>query len=93
MESDADELKEYIGQEVVLDTMSPMVYLGMLEKVGAHFVTLVQCDVYDSSESQTRKEVYIHDALKHGIKRNRERVEVRKDQIISISRLSDVTEY
>jgi len=93
MESDADELKDYIGQEIVLDTMSSMVYLGTLEKVGAHFLTLVQCDVYDSSESQTRKEVYIHDALKYGIKRNRDRVEIRKDQIISISKLSDVTEY
>ncbi|MEW6359097.1 MAG: hypothetical protein AB1696_22375 [Planctomycetota bacterium] len=93
MESDANELQEYIGQEVVLDTMSSMVYIGTLQKIGAHFITLTGCDVYDSSESQTRKEVYIHDALKFGIKRNRERVEIRKDQIISISKLSDVTEY
>jgi len=78
MDAEADELKEYVGQEVVIDTKSSMVYLGTLEKIGAYYVTMTGCDVHDASEGQTRKEVYIHDARKYGIKRNRERVEVGK---------------
>lgn len=93
MESEADELKDYIGSEVVIDTKCPMLYLGTLERVRQHFVTLANCDVHDSSEGQTRKEVYVHDARKYGIKKNRDRVEVRRSEIISISKLSDVTEY
>lgn len=93
MESEFDELKDYIGHEVVVDTKCAMAYLGTLEKIGKHFLTLTACDVHDSSESQTHKEVYIHDARKYGIKRNRERVSVRVSDIISISKLADVTEY
>jgi len=93
MGSETDELKEYVGVEVVLDTKSHLVYLGTLTQIGEYFVTLTQCDVHDASDSQTTKEGYIHDARKYGVKRNRERVEVRKSEIISISKLEDVTEY
>ena len=93
MTSESKELKEYVGKEVVIDTKSTMVYLGKLRSIGESFITLVDADVYDSSEGASRKEVYIHQARKFGIRRNRQRVEVRKSEMMSISLLSDVVEY
>jgi len=93
MTSEADELKDYIGKQVVIDTKSPIVFIGTLDRIGEYFITLTQVDVYDSSEGSSRKEVYIHEARKYGIRRNRERVEVRKSEVISISRLEDIVQY
>jgi len=93
MTTESEELKDYVGKEVVIDTKSTMVYLGRLEAIRNDFITLLDADVYDSSEGPSRKEVYIHQARKFGIRRNRQRVEVRKSEMISISLLSDVVEY
>jgi small nuclear ribonucleoprotein (snRNP)-like protein len=89
----ADELKALIGHEVVLDTRSPFVYIGRLESVGDHFLTLGDVDVYDSSETQTRKEVYVFESRKYGLKRNRARCLVKIADVISLSRLEDVVEF
>lgn len=89
----ADELKDMIGQDVVLDTRTPMVYIGKLESVGEHLITLVDVDVFDTSETNTRKEVYIHETRKYGIKRNRARVSVRIAEVISLSRIEDIVEF
>jgi small nuclear ribonucleoprotein (snRNP)-like protein len=89
----ADELKSLIGQDVVLDTHTSFVYIGKLESIGDHFLTLTDVDVFDSSETKTRKEVYVYETRKYGIKRNRSRCSVKIAEVVSLSRLEDVVEF
>jgi small nuclear ribonucleoprotein (snRNP)-like protein len=86
-------LAELVGQDVVLDTMGQFVYLGRLRKIDELFIELEDADVHDGGESPSSKEVYIMDARKYGIKKNRRFVFVRASQVVSLSRLADVIEY
>ena len=88
-----DALEAMVGTEVVLDTRGPLVYLGRLEKFDAHFLTLADVDVHDMFEGRTTKEKYVLEARKYGIKKNRAAVLVRRDEVVSLSRLADVIEY
>ncbi len=91
--ADGPELEGFIDKEVVLDTRGAILYLGKLAKVLDHFYELVDADVHDVLEGRTSKELYVMEARKHGVKKNRKSVYVRKVEIISISRLGDVIEY
>jgi len=91
--ADAHELDGFMNREVVLDTRGAILYLGRLAKVYEHFYELAEADVHDVLEGRTSKELYIMEARKHGVKKNRKSVFVRKAEIISISRLEDVIEY
>jgi hypothetical protein len=86
-------LDAYVGSIVVLDTATPLLYLGTLERVHEGFLTLTDVDVQDSSQMNSTKEIYILEARKFGVKKNRHRVEVRGDVVVSISRLDEVIEY
>ena len=85
--------QELIGQTVVVDTSSQMLYIGMLKSADDHFITIENADVHDSSESSTSREVYLIESKKYGVKVNRKWVHVRANVVVSISRLEDVIEY
>lgn len=82
-----------IGQDVVIDTSGQFVYLGRLTGADDAFFHLEAVDVHDNGDSHTPKEIYIMDARKHGIKKNRTSVYVLATNVTSISRLDDVIEY
>ena len=86
-------LEGYIGKDVVLDTSAPIVYVGRLHAADAHFFLLRDVDVHDMTEGRTTKERYVLEARKYGVRKNRAEVLVRRDEVISISRLEDVIEY
>ena len=90
---EAGELSEFTGKVVVVDTSTPILYIGRLADVGDFFLTLEGCDVHDVSEGASTKELYCIEARKHGVKKNRSRVKVRKALVVSISLLDDVIEY
>lgn len=89
----ASELANFLGKEIVIDTKSQYVYIGVLEEEGEMFLALRDVDVHDRTESPSTKEVYIMEALKYGIKVNRRSVKVMRQDIISISLLSEVVLY
>ena len=91
--SERDELESFLTQPVVLDTRGDLIYIGDLEAVGDWFLVLTNADVHDLQSTRTSKELYVMDSAKHGVKKNRERVHVRKSEVVSISKLSDVTIY
>jgi len=92
-ESDAlGGLQEWIGQRVVLDVRSPYVILGVLSGCRPGWVELADADVHDLRDSQSTRELYLVDAARHGIRRNRRRVCVRTDEIVCVAALDDVTE-
>lgn len=93
MEGMVKRLRELVGQDLVLDTASPYLYIGRLTEADEWFVRLADADVHDASETQTTKEVYLIEARKFGVKKNRVNVLVRTDKVISISLLSEVIEY
>ncbi len=82
-----------IGREVVVDTSGQFVYLGRLKSADAHFLELADADVHDCTEGGASKEVYVIDAKKYGVKRNRGTVFVRAAMVVSMSLLSDIIEY
>jgi len=86
-------LEAYIGSVVVLDTSTPLLYIGTLDRQKDGFLTLIDVDVQDSSQIRATKEVYILEARKYGVKKNRHRVEVRGEIVVSISKLDEVIEY
>ena len=82
--------EQFVGKVVVVDTDSMFVYLGTLDRVEDHFVVLKDVDAHDRRESPSTKEQYVMDTKKFGVKPNRREVNVRKQLIVSISKLDDV---
>lgn len=86
----ASPLEPLVGREVVLDMISPYVYLGKLIAYDDRFLTLEQADVHDLRDTTTTRELYILESRRFGIRGTRDRVLVKLDQIVSISALEDV---
>lgn len=82
-----------LGKVVVVDTDSMFVYLGTLDRVEDHFVVLTNVDAHDRRESPSTKEQYIMETKKFGVKPNRKEVKVRKQLVVSISKLDDILGY
>ncbi|ADV61860.1 hypothetical protein Isop_1274 [Isosphaera pallida ATCC 43644] len=80
---------DYHDQLVVLDLSSPYVCLGRLHQVGPLFVEVRDADLHDLRDSTTTRELYVVEAVRYGIRRNRERVLIRCDEVVAITRLSD----
>lgn len=85
-----DVINEFIGQLVVLDLISPYVYLGILTGEDSQYLILEDADAHDLRDSSTTRDQYIIEAVRHGININRSRVLVQKSQIVGISLLDDV---
>ena len=90
---DSEAWKPLVGHVVVVDTDSPFVYIGTLLRVEDHFVVLEKVDAHDRNESTSTKEQYIMEAKRFGVNANRKEVSVRKDKVVSVSKLDDVITY
>lgn len=91
--SETDRLKDTIGEVVVIDTDTSHLHVGTLVSVDAWFYELADADVHDSTTTSTTRDLYIINVQKYGVKKNRNRVLIRRDRVVSLSKLSDVTEY
>jgi hypothetical protein len=85
-------LEEYVGQKVVIDLRSPFVCLGTLVKVTEHFLELCNADLHDLRDTETTRENYVAASRATGIKRNRKRVLVARDDIVAVAALEDVVD-
>ncbi len=86
----ADPLAALLGEEVVLDTAGPIVYLGRLAAVLPTGFWLEDADVHDRADGHATKELYLREARALGIRAARLRVFVVRDAVISVSRLADI---
>ena len=84
---------ELIGEDVVIDTSSPIVYIGRLAAVEDTCLLLEDVDVHDINDTSTTKDIYILEARKFGVKKNRIRARLSLDQVVSLSKLDEVIEY
>ncbi|MCA9095333.1 MAG: hypothetical protein KDA68_17760 [Planctomycetaceae bacterium] len=90
MTSDSSQLSAYMDREIVLDLQSSYVILGTLIGEDHRYLFLADADVHDLRDTKTTRELYIVDSRRHGIRTNRKRVLVRKDEIVGLSALEDV---
>lgn len=92
IEDPSNLLSDLVGQEVVVDLRSPFVCLGTLRRLDPLFLELVDADLHDFRDSTATREIYVYDSARLGIRRNRARVLVRRDEVVAITRLVDVAE-
>ena len=88
-----EELLQYRGNPVVLDTASNWVYIGTLESVTDDGIVLSEADAHDISDTDITKELYIHKSRTEGIRVNRDRVVVSRTFIVGISALDAVKSF
>lgn len=81
-----------VGQIVVLDLKSPYVCLGTLTGIDAQYLVVEDADLHDFRDSAATREVYVYDSRRLGIRRNRQRVLVRRDEVVAITRFDDIVE-
>lgn len=86
-------LNALIGQEVVVDTRSPWMYIGRLAEVQTDSLLLRDVDVHDSGETSLPKERYVLASCETGIKANRCSVYVNLEYVVSVSPLSEVIKF
>jgi small nuclear ribonucleoprotein (snRNP)-like protein len=85
-------LEALVGQVVILDLKSSYVCLGTLASVDPLFFEVLDADLHDFRDSTATREVYVYDSARLGIRRNRARVLVRRDEVIAIARFDDIAE-
>ena len=86
----SDPLTDLLNDQVVLDTLTPILYIGTLSKVTDAAFVLEDADVHDCREGHANKEVYLAEAHRSGTPINRRQVVVMRSAVISVSRLSDI---
>jgi hypothetical protein len=84
-------LTTLIGQVVVVDFRSTYVCLGTLVGLDSQYFELHDADLHDFRDSTASREVYVYDSKRLGIRRNRSRVLVRRDEVVAITRFADVS--
>jgi len=83
-------LERFLNQPVVLDTGTPIVYIGTLLEVTPHEFVLSDADMHDCRDGHASKEHYLAEAHEGGLTVNRRNIVVMRSAIISVSLLSDV---
>lgn len=86
-------LREWIGQNIVVDTDTPVVYLGTLASENRQWIELVDADVHDSGDSSSTKDRYIQKARATGIRPNRKKCRIDRRRIVSASLFFDIQKY
>lgn len=80
------------GQVVVIDCRSPYACLGTLVAWDDAFLEVADADLHDFRDSQATREIYVYDSARVGVRRNRARVLIRQNDVVAITRLSDIRE-
>ncbi len=83
-------LDELIGQKVVIDCRSPFVVLGTLLRADDRWLELRNADLHDLRDTDTTRENYVAACCSTGIKRNRKRLILSRDEVVAIARIDEV---
>jgi small nuclear ribonucleoprotein (snRNP)-like protein len=85
-------LDEFVNHKIVIDLKSEYVCLGTLKVIDPQFLELKNADLHDLRDTDTTRENYVAASVRTGIKRNRKRLLIRRDEIVAIAKLEDVVE-
>lgn len=86
----SDALKRMLDRQVVLDTDTPIVYIGLLTEITDLTFVLSDADMHDCRDGHANKERYLVEAHEGGVQANRRAVVVMRSAVISVSALADV---
>ena len=86
----SDPLERLLNEQVILDTATPIVYIGKLVELTDHAFVLTETDMHDCRDGHASKELYLSEAYRGGVTVNRRQVIVMRSAVISVSRLADV---
>ncbi len=92
MAENSSAIAELIDRVVVLDVSSLYVFVGTLVGHDDRYLILQDADVHDLRDTKTNREIYVLDSKRHGVRANRSRVLVCRDEIVSLCALEDVLE-
>jgi hypothetical protein len=85
-------LNELIGATVVVDLNGLFVCLGKLTRVDDYFLEVTDADLHDLRDTDTTRENYVAASMATGVKRNRKRVLLVRNEMVAVSRLEDVVD-
>ncbi len=85
-------LQAMIGQKVVVDLRSEYVCLGTLLSFDDQFLELKNADLHDLRDTETTRENYVAQSQATGIKRNRKRLLLVRQEIVAVALMSDLCE-
>jgi hypothetical protein len=86
----SDLLAKLVGEVVVVDLRSSYVCLGTLTGMDASYFELRDADLHDFRDSTATREIYVYDSVRLGIRRNRSRVLLRRDEVVAVTRFKDI---
>jgi small nuclear ribonucleoprotein (snRNP)-like protein len=86
-------LESLLGKIVVVDLSSTYVCLGTLTGCDTQFLEIRDADLHDFRDSPGSREVYVHDSVRLGIRRNRARVLIRCAEVVAITRFDDIATF
>jgi hypothetical protein len=82
-------LEEMIGKKIVVDLHSQYVCLGTLSRVDGYVLELKNADLHDLRDTDTTRENYVAASVATGIKRNRRKLLLTRNEIVAIALLDD----
>jgi hypothetical protein len=85
-------LATLVGQVVVVDLRSTYVCLGTLVGLDREFLEMHDADLHDFRDNPATRELYVYNSARLGIRRNRSRVLVRRDEVVAVTRFADISE-
>ena len=86
----SDPLERMLDDLVVLDTGTPIVYIGKLAEITEAAFVLIDTDMHDCRDGYAHREAYLAETHREGVTANRRRIVVMRSAVISVSRLADV---
>jgi hypothetical protein len=86
-------LESLLGKVVVVDLISSYVCLGTLVGSDAQFLQLRDADLHDFRDSPASREVYVHDSVRLGIRRNRSSVLIKREQVVALTRFDEIAVF
>jgi small nuclear ribonucleoprotein (snRNP)-like protein len=85
-------LEALVGQVVVVDLKSTYVCLGTFVAYDDQYLEVRDADLHDFRDSTATREVYTYDSARLGIRRNRARTLIRRDEVVAIGRFDEIAE-
>ena len=85
-------LEALVGRVVILDLKSSYVCLGTLASIDPLFYEMTDADLHDFRDSTATREVYTYDSVRLGIRRNRARVLIQRDEVVALALFDDIAE-
>lgn len=83
-------LETLFGEVVVLDLESRFVCVGTLMERQGEYLLLSEADVHDLRDTPSTRDQYVLHCRRDGMTANRQWAWIRADEVIGMSRLSDV---